>query len=71
MGGGEAIRRLRDLDHNVKAIVSSGYSEDAIMAKYREYGFVAAVEKPYRLQELSRVLQEVLAANTQPASRSW
>lgn len=71
MGGGEAIRRLRDLDHNVKAIVSSGYSEDAIMAKYREHGFVAAVEKPYRLQELSRVLQEVLAANTQPASRSW
>lgn len=65
MGGGEAIRRLRDLDHNVKAIVSSGYSEDAIMANYREHGFVAAVEKPYRLQELSRVLQDVIAANGQ------
>ncbi|MGC8989884.1 MAG: response regulator, partial [Verrucomicrobiia bacterium] len=66
MGGGETIRRLRDLDHNVKAIVSSGYSEDAIMANYREHGFVAAVEKPYRLQELSRELQDVIAANAQP-----
>lgn len=67
MGGGETIRRMRDLDHNVKAIVSSGYSEDAIMANYREHGFVAAVEKPYRLQELSRVLQDVISANEQPA----
>jgi len=71
MGGGETIRRLRDLDPNVKAIVSSGYSEDAIMANYREHGFVAAVEKPYRLQELSRVLQEVIAANAQPARPPW
>ncbi|MDH7502079.1 MAG: ATP-binding protein [Verrucomicrobiota bacterium] len=70
MGGGETIRRLRDLDHNVKAIVSSGYSEDAIMANYREHGFVAAVEKPYRLQELSQVLQDVIAGKARPTPQS-
>lgn len=59
MGGGETIRRLRAIDPQVRAIVSSGYSEDAIMANYREHGFVAAIEKPYRLQELSQVLQHV------------
>ncbi|MCX8107749.1 MAG: ATP-binding protein, partial [Verrucomicrobiae bacterium] len=63
MGGRETIRKLRDIDPRVKAIVSSGYSEDAIMANYREHGFVASIEKPYRLQELSRVLQHVIEAD--------
>lgn len=62
MGGTETIRRLRALDPKVRAIVSSGYSEDAVMANYREHGFVAAVAKPYRLQELGGTLQTVVKA---------
>jgi PAS domain S-box-containing protein len=60
MGGAELVERLR-VDHGtVRAIVSSGYSTDPVMAEHRERGFSGVVAKPYRLEELARVLREVL-----------
>lgn len=52
MGGREAIRRLREVDHDVYAIVSSGYSNDPVMAHYAAHGFNAVLPKPYMMQEL-------------------
>jgi PAS domain S-box-containing protein len=60
MGGKEAIRRLIALDPQVKAIVSSGYSFDPVMANFREYGFSGVMPKPYVMEELGRVLEEVI-----------
>lgn len=60
MGGREAITELRALDPQVKAIVSSGYSNDPVMAEYQKYGFAARVEKPYRLQELGAALRGIM-----------
>ncbi len=60
VGGREVIAALRTIDPDVKAVVSSGYSTDPVMANYREHGFAAVLAKPYRLQEISRVLQELL-----------
>jgi two-component system cell cycle sensor histidine kinase/response regulator CckA len=60
MGGKDAVREIRALDPGAKVIVSSGYSNDAIMSNFREYGFRAAIVKPYRVQELSWVLRQVL-----------
>lgn len=60
MGGLAAVRKLHAIDPNVKAIVSSGYSSDPVLANYREHGFVAMVPKPYEMGELARVLREVL-----------
>ncbi len=60
MGGKEAVRVLLDLDPRAKAIVSSGYSNDPIMSNWGEYGFCAAVSKPYELEELAKVLDDVL-----------
>jgi PAS domain S-box-containing protein len=60
MGGKEAITSLLETDPNVIAVVSSGYSTDPVMANYREYGFSAVLTKPYRLQEMSKVLQGLL-----------
>ena len=60
MGGREAVKRLLELDANLKAIVSSGYSLDPVMANYCEYGFKGVIPKPYRMEDLSRVLREVL-----------
>lgn len=60
MGGKEAIKRLLEIDPQVKAIVSSGYSTDPIMADFRSYGFASLVTKPYKIEELSSVLQEAI-----------
>ena len=60
MGGREAIRRLHELDPEVKALVSSGYSLDPVMANYRQYGFRGIIPKPYRPDELRQELEQVL-----------
>ncbi|SHI99558.1 His Kinase A (phospho-acceptor) domain-containing protein [Malonomonas rubra DSM 5091] len=60
MGGEEAVEELRRLDPQVKAIVSSGYSTDPIMANYKDYGFTDVLRKPYQLAELSQVIADVL-----------
>lgn len=61
MGGKETIQKLRELDPQVKAIVSSGYSESSLMAQFQEYGFRGVVTKPYTITELVKVLDEVIA----------
>ena len=62
MGGQEAVKRLREIDPNVRAIVCSGYSNDTIMANYQRFGFRAVVPKPYRLTQLSGTIRGVLSA---------
>ncbi len=60
MGGKEAVRKLLEIDPRARAIVSSGYSQDPVMADFREYGFRDVVVKPYRLRELSEVMARVM-----------
>jgi len=60
LGGKEAIRSLLELDPGVKAVVSSGYSDDPVLANCREYGFSSVLVKPYSRREMSRVLHELL-----------
>jgi len=59
MGGKEAIRRLREKDTAVRAIVSSGYSNDPVMANYEEHGFNGVLPKPYTMENMLRVLKQV------------
>jgi signal transduction histidine kinase/CheY-like chemotaxis protein len=61
MGGREAIGRLKELDPAVKAIASSGYSNDPVMANYRDYGFAAVLAKPYTVDDLATTLSRVVA----------
>jgi PAS domain S-box-containing protein len=60
MGGKETMKRLREIDPNVKGIVSSGYSNDPILAHYRDYGFRGVVLKPYDIGELGDALHKVI-----------
>lgn len=56
MGGKEAVRKLIEIEPHVKAIASSGYSSDLIMADFGRYGFCDVLVKPYQMAELSSVL---------------
>ena len=60
MGGKEAIMKLLAIDPGVKAVVSSGYANDPIMANYKEYGFCGVVPKPYKIHELSATFGRIL-----------
>ena len=60
MGGKETLNAMLELDPDVKAIVSSGYSNDPVMADYGRFGFRQAIHKPYRIQEMSAALKEIL-----------
>ena len=61
MGGMEAMGKLLELDPEVRAIVSSGYSNDPVMSNFREYGFREVIVKPYKISELSKKLRRVLS----------
>jgi PAS domain S-box-containing protein len=52
MGGKDAIRKVLEIDPKAKVIVASGYSDDPVMANFRDYGFCAALYKPYRIEDL-------------------
>jgi len=59
MGGLKTIIELLKTDPKVKAVVSSGYSNDPIMANYEDYGFCGVVPKPYTKNQLSEVLNKI------------
>lgn len=59
MGGVETARIIHAYDPDATLVVSSGYSEDPVMANYEEYGFCAAIEKPYRADDISRVISSL------------
>lgn len=60
MGGREAFQKMQEIDPQIKAIVSSGYSDDSTMADYRDIGFQGALQKPYNLADLVAMLRSIL-----------
>ncbi len=60
MGGKQAIAEMIQLDPNVKAIVSSGYSNDPVMSDYESHGFKAVLPKPYDGRQMCELVEELL-----------
>ena len=60
MGGKDAIRQLVEIDPEVKAIVSSGYANDPVLSRYKDYGFLACLTKPYEVADLSHIVKAVI-----------
>jgi two-component system, cell cycle sensor histidine kinase and response regulator CckA len=61
MGGAETIKKLLEIDPAAKAIVSSGYSDDAALESHLSHGFRAYLKKPYDVDELRNILSTVLS----------
>ena len=63
LGGRETIEELRKKDQDILAIVSSGYSNDPVMANFRSFGFQAMVPKPYNIEQFTRTVERLLEEN--------
>ena len=59
-GGKLAMQKLLEIDPEVRAILSSGYATDPAMTEFKNYGFRAVIKKPYRIDELTSVLNLVI-----------
>jgi two-component system cell cycle sensor histidine kinase/response regulator CckA len=60
IGGKEAIKKMIEIDPNVRAIVSTGYTNDPIKYNYSAYGFKGYIMKPYEFSEINKVVREVM-----------
>ena len=60
MGGAEAMHQIRFADPSVVAVVSSGYSDDPVMANHTQYGFSAVLPKPYEPSALRQLAHRLI-----------
>jgi PAS domain S-box-containing protein len=56
MGGAEAVQHIRKMRRDVLVFVTSGYADDAVLARFREYGFDGVLPKPFAVTDLRRAL---------------
>ena len=61
MGGKEAVKKILEIDPQAKVIVASGYSMDSVLASADKFGFKGRLSKPFSLEELNKILSQVLA----------
>ena len=64
MGGQETMKRLLEIDPNVKGIIITGYSDDQVVTNFRAYGFSGFLAKPASKDDLSRIISEVISRST-------
>ncbi|MCC5024578.1 MAG: hypothetical protein J6386_18080 [Candidatus Synoicihabitans palmerolidicus] len=60
MGGEETFNKLREIDPDVRAVVSSGYDNDELARDFLDAGFCGYLTTPYRINELGNMLKAVL-----------
>ena len=61
LGGKDTAQQILAIDPQACLIVSSGYSNDPVIAEYSRYGFAGAVVKPYNIDELGKQLSSVIS----------
>jgi len=56
MSGGDCFRRMKEINPKARVVLSSGYSMDGAIQDVMNEGILAFIQKPFRLEELSRVV---------------
>jgi CheY-like chemotaxis protein len=59
MGGGEAYDKMKDINPDIKALLSSGYSIDGQATEILERGCNGFIQKPFDMKQLSRSIREI------------
>ncbi len=60
IGGKATVKALLEIDPHIKAIVSSGYSDDPVITDSKKYGFCGALSKPYTMKDMTDILKAAL-----------
>jgi CheY-like chemotaxis protein len=60
LNGGETFERLKEIDPEIKVLLSSGYSINGQAQRIIERGCKGFIQKPFNLRELSNKLGEIL-----------
>jgi CheY-like chemotaxis protein len=60
MNGCEVYDRLKKIQPQVKIILVSGYIEQYVLDEFSKRNFNGYIEKPFKLEELSEKIEEVL-----------
>jgi DNA-binding NtrC family response regulator len=60
LGGKETIEQLLKFDPAVKAVVSTGYTNDPAVENFSRYGFCEKLTKPYTVKDLKNLLEKVM-----------
>jgi len=63
MGGKEAFEKLRMVDPKVKVVISSGFTDDPMMAEFAEFGLDGILAKPYRINDIKALLERMIQKN--------
>jgi PAS domain S-box-containing protein len=58
MSGREAIVKLRRFAPDMPVFVSSGFSDDPVIARPTEFGFTDSIRKPFRFDDLADMLNK-------------
>ncbi|UCG77947.1 MAG: PAS domain S-box protein [Nitrospirota bacterium] len=61
MGGEKAVKGILELDPDARVLISSGYTNDPVIASYEEYGFKGFVIKPYKIEDLGILLKDIIS----------
>jgi CheY-like chemotaxis protein len=62
MSGLEAIKEIKRIAPTLKAVVTTGYSQDPVTANYKDYGFHGFLIKPFSIDKISKVVDEIINA---------
>jgi CheY-like chemotaxis protein len=70
MGGGQVFDRLREINANVRVLLSSGYSMDGQAMEILSRGCDGFIQKPFSLEQLSQKIGEISGRSTPSESSS-
>jgi CheY-like chemotaxis protein len=60
MGGGEVFDRLKEINPNIKVLLSTGYSIDGEATRILERGGKGFIQKPFDIKQLSQSIRVIL-----------
>jgi CheY-like chemotaxis protein len=60
LGGHAALKRMLAVDPGMKAIATSGYADDPVMADFEAHGFKGRLAKPFRISDLKEAISRAV-----------